>query len=315
MQPLVSIIVPGYNSEKYLDDCVKSIKEQTYQNIEIILVNDGSKDNSLLKCTEHATKDVRIKVIDKENGGASSARNKGLEIARGKYVVFIDSDDIISPLMVEILYSLALEYNAEIAMCEIERFTTNVKNLYTINNGVYKKNLQYTGGEYQKELILGNTDCSPCNKIYLKDVIGDIRFIEGRINEDKLFLFELYQKSNIIVKTNEILYYYRFNNESVSSLFNARSFDVLINLKDIGNQIKEKNLGLEREFQLSWIRANIIMSRRICVNKKNKEFKSQYKECCKITKANIFTILFNRYFNLRLKAYAILNILYIIRRY
>ncbi len=313
MLPLISIIVPVYNSEKYLDDCIRSIKEQTYQNIEIILVNDGSKDKSLLKCIEYANIDVRIKVIDKENGGASSARNKGLEIARGKYIVFIDSDDIISPIMVKTLYSLALKRNAEIAICEIERFTKAVNKLENKNNDNSRKTLQYTGKEYLKELILGNTDCSPCNKIYLKETIGNTRFIEGRINEDKLFLFELYQKCSIIVKTKEILYYYRFNNESVTSLFSTKSLDVLTNLKDIGNQIEEKGLGLDKEFQLSWIRANIIMSRRICVNKKNKEFRVQYRDCCKVIKANIFTILFNRYFNLRLKAYAILNILYIIR--
>lgn len=313
MLPLVSIIVPVYNSEKYLDDCINSIIKQTYQNIEIILVNDGSKDSSLAKCLKHASYDSRIEVIDKGNGGASSARNKGLEIARGEYIVFIDSDDIISPIMVQTLYSLALVNNAEIAICEIERFNRSIKKQGEENINISRKTLRYTGKEYLKELILGKTDCSPCNKIYLKDIIRKTRFIEGRINEDKLFLFELYQKCNIIVKTNKVLYYYRFNNESVTSLFSIKSFDVLTNLNDIGNQIKEKGIGLDREFQLSWIKANIIISRRICVNKKNKEFKAQYKECCKVIKANIFTILYNRYFNLRLKVYAILNILYIIR--
>ena len=309
MQPLVSIIVPVYNSEKYLDDCIKSIIEQTYRNIEIILVNDGSKDNSLAKCIELANNDTRIEVIDKGNGGAGSARNRGLETARGKYVVFIDSDDIISPKMIETLYSLILEHNAEIAICEIERFTT-IKNQEKKYNNIPRKTYQYTGKEYLKELILGNTDCSPCNKIYLKEVIGNTKFILGRINEDKLFLFEIYQKCNIIVKTNEVLYHYRLNHESVTSTFNIKSFDVLTNLKDIGKEIKEKRLGLEKEYHLAWIRTNINLCRRICVNKKYKEFNSQYRDCLKIVKANIFTILFNKYFNFRLKAYAILNILY-----
>lgn len=308
--PLVSIIVPIYKAEKYLPSCVDSILSQTFSDFELILVNDGSPDNSAAICEAYAQKDNRIKIIDKENAGASSARNKGLEKARGKYVIFIDSDDVISSLMVETLYSLALEYNADIAICGIERFTVTINNREEKYKNNHRKLCRYTGKEYLKELILGNTDCSPCNKIYSKDIIGNIRFIEGRINEDKLFLFEIYQKCNNIVKTDEILYHYRFNNESVTSTFNIRSFDVLTNLKDIGEEIKEKKLGFDKEYQLSWIRANIIICRRICVNKKNEEFKAQYKDCCNVIKSNIFTILCNKYFNLRLKAYAILNILY-----
>lgn len=312
MQPLVSIIVPVYNSEKYLDECINSIKSQTYKNLEIILVNDGSKDNSLAKCNEYASKDSRIEVIDKVNGGASSARNKGLEKASGKFIVFIDSDDVISHKMIENLYFLVLEYHTEIAICEIERFTSEVKNRKDKNKA--SQNIIYSGNEYLRQLILGNTDCSPCNKIYSKEVVGNTRFIEGRINEDKLFLFDIYQKCNTIIKTNEILYYYRFNNESVTSSFNVRSFDVLTNLKEIETQIKAKQLGLDKEFQLSWIRTNIILSRRICVNKKINEFKTQYGECCNVIKANFFKILFKKYFNWKLKAYAILNILYILKR-
>ena len=203
MQPLVSIIVPVYNSEKYLDECINSIKSQTYKNLEIILVNDGSKDNSLAKCNEYASKDSRIEVIDKVNGGASSARNKGLEKASGKFIVFIDSDDVISHKMIENLYFLVLEYHTEIAICEIERFTSEVKNRKDKNKA--SQNIIYSGNEYLRQLILGNTDCSPCNKIYSKEVVGNTRFIEGRINEDKLFLFDIYQKCNTIIKTNEIL--------------------------------------------------------------------------------------------------------------
>lgn len=307
---LISIIVPVYNSEKYLDECIVSIRKQTYHNIEIILVNDGSKDNSLLKCIKHAKEDARIKIIDKKNGGAGAARNEGLNKANGEYIIFIDSDDVIDTKMVEILYSLIIQYKAEIAVCNIERFITQTqyKEAKICNK---KKNFTiYTGKDYLRELILGKTDCSPCNKIYLKSIIDDTRFLEGRINEDKIFLFELYQKCNLVVKTSETLYYYRFNENSVTSKFNIRSFDVLTNLKEIGAQIKEKNIGLDAELELSWIKANIILSRRICVNKKITDFKMQYKECCNVIKTNIFKILFNRYFNLRLKVYAVINIFY-----
>ena len=113
-KPLISVIVPVYNVEQYLPKCIDSILAQTYENLEIILVEDGTKDSSGVICDEYAAKDARIRVIHKENGGLSSARNAGMEIARGEYFGFVDSDDWIEPEMYENLMALAQKYDADV---------------------------------------------------------------------------------------------------------------------------------------------------------------------------------------------------------
>ena len=125
-QDLISIVVPIYNVEKYLEKCINSIIIQTYKNIEIILVNDGSTDSSGKICDIYLKKDKRIKVIHKKNGGLSDARNVGIENAKGKYIAFIDSDDFIDSDFIEILYNLIIEYNADVSCCKC--------------NVIYKKN-------------------------------------------------------------------------------------------------------------------------------------------------------------------------------
>ena len=116
-KPLISVVVPVYNVEKYLEQCVNSIINQTYDNLEIILVNDGSKDKSPYLCDELAKKDSRISVIHKENGGPAETRNVGTEKASGEYIAFVDSDDWIHPKYIEILYNNLKENNAEISIC------------------------------------------------------------------------------------------------------------------------------------------------------------------------------------------------------
>ena len=122
MKPLISIIVPVYNVEKYLNRCIESIVAQTYTNLEIILVNDGSPDNSAQICESWREKDNRITILHKENGGLSDARNKGLEVANGEYVSFIDSDDFVHSLYIEALYTMCKNTNTKIAVCNFRRF-------------------------------------------------------------------------------------------------------------------------------------------------------------------------------------------------
>ena len=116
MEELISVVVPVYNVEKYIDKCINSIINQTYKNLEIILVDDGSPDNCGNICDEYAKKDNRIIVIHKENGGLSDARNTGIEVSKGKYITFIDSDDYISDNYVSFLYNLIIEYKADISI-------------------------------------------------------------------------------------------------------------------------------------------------------------------------------------------------------
>ena len=125
MKELISIIVPVYNVEQYLDDCLISIINQTYKNIEIILIDDGSTDKSGKICDEYAKKDSRIIVIHKENGGVSSARNAGLRIAKGAYIGFVDPDDWIAEDMYEVLYSNAKKYDADVSVCKYKIVKNN----------------------------------------------------------------------------------------------------------------------------------------------------------------------------------------------
>ena len=119
-EDLISIVIPVYKVEKYLEKCVESVINQTYKNLEILLVNDGSPDNCPKICDEYAQKDNRIKVIHKENGGLSDARNAGIDVAAGKYIAFVDSDDYVSNDYIEYMYNLIKEYNTQMATCETE---------------------------------------------------------------------------------------------------------------------------------------------------------------------------------------------------
>lgn len=151
---LVSIVVPVYNVEKYLNRCISSIVNQTYENIEIILVDDGSKDNSGEICDEWAEKDTRIKVIHKSNGGLSSARNAGASVAQGEYISFIDSDDYIRPIMIKDLVLCCEKYNADIGIANVKQIYRNFESVmpdqevYCCSGEKAVEHLFYGNGKY-----------------------------------------------------------------------------------------------------------------------------------------------------------------------
>ena len=205
MNKLISIIVPIYNVELYLKRCIDSILNQTYTNSEIILVDDGSLDNCPQICDDYEKKDSRIKVIHKENGGLSEARNVGLKMASGDYISFIDSDDYIDNTMYEKMINKLLEYNADIVECG-----TN----YVYDNQVVK----YKGANIEKEcnaenalkgLILGDSfQQTVWNKIYKKNIIQDILFEKGKINEEDIWTYIVFSRCNKLVSITEPLYFY-----------------------------------------------------------------------------------------------------------
>lgn len=206
MNKLVSIIVPVYKVEKYLSKCIDSLINQTYKNIEIILVDDGSPDNCGKICDEYASKDERIKVIHKENEGLSAARNDGMDICTGEYVTFVDSDDYISYSFCEDLMNAINENNADIAICNIKKFIDgeSVKEekidletkVYTFKETIY--NLISLGDYY---------DCA-WGKIYSKKVLEGLYFPVGRIWEDSATTYKLYHKANKVAVINAKHYYY-----------------------------------------------------------------------------------------------------------
>ena len=201
----LSIIVPVYNVEKYLEKCIDSILHQKFHEFEIILVDDGSKDSSGILCEEYAKHDNRIIVKHKQNGGQSSARNLGLEIAMGEYIGFVDSDDWIHEDMYEILMNNAERKNYDIVACNIMMMkSTGTFNPINKSSSNQEFNRVSAMNEIYKNKIL---TFSPCNKIYKRELFTGLRFVEGIILEDKDISYKLVDKSENIFYTNDILYY------------------------------------------------------------------------------------------------------------
>ena len=178
-KPLISIIVPIYNAELHLSQCLKSITGQTYHNLEIILINDGSTDNSGNICNEFATIDKRIIVLHKENGGISSARNKGLDIAKGEYIAFSDDDDILHTNMIELLYNNLIHSNADIAMCNTLSIHPH-KNIPPID--IQQYNTQLLSSKELLHIVFKSSTDDPMhinsnciwNKLYKKNYINNV---------------------------------------------------------------------------------------------------------------------------------------------
>ena len=212
--PLISIIVPIYKVEEYIRNCVESILNQTYNNLQIILVDDGSPDNCGSICDEYSLKDKRVKTIHKKNGGLSAARNAGLEIASGEYIGFVDSDDFIESDMYESLYSAIIEYNADISVCG--RYIVCENKITTISDS--EKAQVFTKREALAELVLdeyNGVKNFAWDKLYKKDLFNDIRYPEGKYYEDIFTTYKLFSISNKIVDIKSPKYYYLLREDSI----------------------------------------------------------------------------------------------------
>ena len=229
--PKVSIIVPIYNTEKYLQKCIESICNQTLRDIEIILVNDGSTDGSSEICEKYKLQDNRIIVIHKENNGLSSARNTGLDIAKGEYIGFVDSDDFIDKDMYKILYELCTNYDCEIA----SSIYTTIKDFNDIDV-IRSENISiYDNKEAVKKLYTENIfGYSVCNKLFKRQLFEGEKFPIGRIYEDASLIYKIFAKSKQIIFIDRVLYYYIYRENSITtSKVTAKRFDVDILFKEI----------------------------------------------------------------------------------
>lgn len=215
----VSIIVPVYNVEKYLQSCMDSLVNQTLEDIEIICVNDGSTDNSLEILESYAKKDSRIKVFTIENSGNSIARNYGIKIAKGKYVGFVDSDDYINETMFEKLYNSCEQNDLDLAICKISLFDDKTGE---VNNNLSYYNLSIFKGFDKEVFSADDTTSFTCNivvnaynKLYRRSLLEDnsIEFPPHLIFEDEVFFIKTYLHAKRISVVNEFLYYYRLNRE------------------------------------------------------------------------------------------------------
>ena len=222
--PLISVIVPVYRVEEYMERCVKSILSQTYKNLEVILVDDGSPDQCPAICDACAEKDARVKVIHQENKGLSGARNAGIDAASGEYLAFVDSDDYVSPHFIEELYQLLQDTGCAIGQC---RFSY-VKGDGLVEEGdsafcIYR-------GESLMEQLYGPEEKATCfvvawNKLYRAELFKEtgIRYPEGRIHEDEATTYRLFHEAKKLAFFDRVLYgYYTENGGSITSVFSAK---------------------------------------------------------------------------------------------
>lgn len=203
----ISVIIPMYKVEEYIGKCIESVIKQTYTNLEIILVDDGSPDKCGEISDEYAEKDSRIKVIHRKNGGLSAARNSGLDIATGDYVMFVDSDDYIHPRMMECMYATACNKKADIVVCDYAK----------VKEGEATPQLQETKQvveitkNNQLDYMLGKTKIIftvVWNKLYRRELLQEIRFPEGKVHEDEFVTYKLLHKAKKVCYIKDVFYYY-----------------------------------------------------------------------------------------------------------
>lgn len=209
MSEIITVIVPIYKVEKYLRKCVDSILQQTYKNLEIILVDDGSPDYCPQICDEYKAMDSRIVVIHQENAGQSAARNAGLDIATGSYIMFVDSDDYISPDMCEKLYQLLNQDHSDLAICSLECVFEpgcEIEPNQLVDDGL--KSELITSRQALERLNDNWFYVIPCNKLYKKELFEHYRFVVGKIHEDEFALHHILAQCKLISVTEERLYHY-----------------------------------------------------------------------------------------------------------
>ncbi len=233
-KPLISVIVPVYKVGQYLDECVSSIVNQTYANLEIILVDDGSPDECPLLCDKWAEKDSRIKVIHKSNGGLSSARNAGLKAAKGDYVGFVDSDDYIGKKMYEKLFDgFKVCDNVGVTSVMVQKDEEGKISPYQEDWMLSEVSI-VSGGDFTERMITQASCHTAWNKLYLSALAKKVSFFEGRNNEDTLYMYELgklmKEQNYSLVEIPYSAYYYRIRPNSICSVTSKPLFvDIISN--------------------------------------------------------------------------------------
>ena len=257
VQPKVSVIVPVYNTEKYLKRCLDSILNQTLREVEIIIVDDGSKEECALLCDQFANTDLRIKVVHKQNAGLGFARNTGLEAATGEYVGFVDSDDYIEPQMFETMYETAKKHSADIAISGISFVGGNTfSESEDFVAKPYFKETKFFDKDSLKDLLLGVIGALPsepddsrygvsvCKCLFNNHLIKDknIKFLSERkiLSEDTLFMVDFIKKSSCAVGVPGAFYCYCRNDDSLSKSYNSTRFErSIVFLNELEKQIQE----------------------------------------------------------------------------
>lgn len=297
MEPLVSVIIPIYNTAKYLKRCVDSVIQQNYKNLQIILVDDGSQDASPQICDYYKSKDSRVVVIHKENGGSSSARNEGIKIADGEFLVFVDSDDYVHRECIYRMITIQQLTSAEIVQCNMRVVfgNENEKKHYSL-----KKHYVCLSG--RKAILDYRYKVSPCAKLYHKSLFENIKFPEGFIYEDEATYYRVAYLSRCICLMDEDLYcYFQSNNSITRNDKRKLCMDFIKVCEDRIQFFNERNeLELEEK---SYVRygLTLILKHSTCITKRIEDqsvqciyehFEKIYPIVCKCTICNKERILF-----------------------
>ncbi len=226
MKALVSVIVPIYRVELYIEECIDSILNQTYSNLEIILVDDGSDDRCPSICDAYQKKDSRIHVIHKENGGLSDARNVGIDVAKGDYICFIDSDDAVHPCFIQTLYDDLISTNSDIAIChyeKVDRIPDMIEFQGKLNRNVYTQTelLNSLYGPETLSIIVA------WNKLYRRHIWEQLRYPVGKVHEDEFVIHYILDQVNQVVINAGTYYYYRQREGSITSCYNEKRLHAL----------------------------------------------------------------------------------------
>lgn len=264
-EELVSIIVPIYNVEKYLEQCVISLINQSYKNIEIILINDGSTDNSIDIMNKYKKLDGRVKCYCKVNGGLSDARNYGISVSKGKYIVFVDSDDYVEKDYISILYNLIIENNVKISQCGINKVYENkVLDIYKYDHMLLLDKYNYLSDSYSSHKI---ENVVVWNKMYSSDLLDDESFEKGKIHEDEFFTYKQIYNLDKIAISDLPLYNYRVNHNGITlGNFNKNRLSIieaLLERIDFYSNLNEEHLkNLTAEYAID------VMLKVYCLSKK-----------------------------------------------
>ena len=300
---LISIIVPVYNVEQYLEKCVDSIINQKYKNLEIILVDDGATDSSGKLCDELAKIDNRIKVYHKENGGLSDARNYGVERATGDYIGFVDSDDYIDSEMYEELYEAIKKENVDVVECNLKIIYPDRVELFTEQKyyNVYTKQ-EYLEEYLKIEKIFG----SACVRLIKSDIAKKLKFPVGKLYEDTYYAYDLIEKVDRYVIMNNPYYNYLMRENSITNTkFNPRIFDLIEIVEKFRKTTYENYPGLKEAADCRKMYAyfSVLNSILLEENYRDNEY---YSEILSYFKRNYISLLKNKYINRNRKLSVIL---------
>ena len=304
--PLISVIVPVYNIEKYLERCVNSIREQTYTNLEILLVDDGSTDSSGTICDKFAEEDNRVRVFHKENGGSSSARNLGIAEAKGEYLGFVDSDDYISANMYELLVGAIHEFQAEVAQVGRDEIDEEGKRLPDICVPP-KQKVFIESKDFLRELLMHRGDCSFCTKLVKKSLFENGTFPLGELNEDFRLFVSFLDKIRGVVSLPQQTYhvFYRIGSNTRKEDKNAFS---RVFMDNVNNADRAEKIVAEKFPELESVAFRFGMFQRmdyflhIPVTQMSKE-NEQYVAICRYVRKNWWKAIKNEFLTAKNKVY------------